>query len=517
VPPFDLTGRTLDDFHVLRRLGEGGMGQVYLAEQVSLKRNVALKILRSDLAADPASLKRFKAEAEAVAKATHANIVQIYAFSQADGLWYIALEFVEGRNLAEYLSKKGPPELALALSILLQTAAALARAGELGIIHRDIKPENILLTRKGEVKVTDFGLSRVLAGDLQPLNLTQSGYTMGTPLYMSPEQVEGKPLDVRTDIYSLGVTAYHLLSGQPPFRGVTAFEVALQHVRDEPQPLKESRPDLPPALCAVVQKMMAKDPGQRYATARDLLRDLGAMRDSLSASVAGAIQPNFSVELAAAPAVIPSVPAPAPSRRNSWLPVTVGASLLIAAGVGGALALSGRRETPLPPPATGAPLEPKIEDVPALNSESALKQIVEEYLRPPVPADKVPAGLGLCLELSMRYLDQHRLDDADQLFERLDKSQEVKPYHYLGHVGRGITAALRDQPDESNRYFKDVFEQSPGKPVDRKRFEDARPQLWRNPRLRFWLAEAVDSNLHNNPQLKMPQLLIEMAKPAGKS
>src|SRR5438270_4299611 len=197
----DLTGRTLGDFLILRRLGQGGMGQVYLAEQISLKRPVALKILRADLAADAASLERFKAEAEAVARATHANIVQVYAVGEAGGVRYMALEYVEGRNLREYLARKGPPDVPLVLSILRQVAAALQRAGELGIVHRDIKPDNILLTRKGEVKVADFGLSRCFVQEQTAVHLTQPGLTLGTPLYMSPEQIQGLPIDPRTDIY----------------------------------------------------------------------------------------------------------------------------------------------------------------------------------------------------------------------------------------------------------------------------------------------------------------------------
>src|SRR5262249_10042284 len=160
-----------------------------------------------------------------------------------------------------------------------QVAAALLRAAELGIIHRDIKPENILLTKKGEVKVADFGLSRCLDGE--PLNLTRSGVAMGTPLYMSPEQIEGKPLDPRTDIYSFGVTCYHMLAGQPPFRGESAFDVALQHVKAMARPLQEVRPDLPPALCGIVHKMMGKDPAPRYQTPRDRLRDLARVREGL--------------------------------------------------------------------------------------------------------------------------------------------------------------------------------------------------------------------------------------------
>src|SRR5262245_56937446 len=176
----DLTGRTLGDFHVLNRLGQGGMGQVYLAEQISLKRKVALKILRADLAADATALQRFKTEAEHVARATHANIVQVYFIGECDGLHYMALEYVEGRNLRDYVARKGPPDVLLSLSIMRQVAAALQRASELGIIHRDIKPENILLTRKGEVKVADFGLARVLESDQPAVNLTQSRRTIGT-------------------------------------------------------------------------------------------------------------------------------------------------------------------------------------------------------------------------------------------------------------------------------------------------------------------------------------------------
>ena len=161
-----------------------------------------------------------------------------------------------------------------------QVAAALERAGELGIVHRDIKPENILLTRKGEVKVTDFGLSRCFATEA-PLNLTQSGVTMGTPLYMWPEQVRGQPIDPRTDIYSFGVTCYHMLAGEPPFRGTTAFDVAVQHVQGEPRPLGSLRPDLPPELCAVVHKMMARRPEDRYQSARDILNDLSRFKDGI--------------------------------------------------------------------------------------------------------------------------------------------------------------------------------------------------------------------------------------------
>src|SRR6188472_769350 len=214
VPPTpdpDYSGTIVGEFAVLRKIGQGGMGQVYLARQQSLKRDVALKILKADLAENVTALKRFRAEAEAVARITHSNIVQVYSVGDEKGLHYMALEFVEGRNLRDYLARKGPPELPVALAIIRQIAAALQRANELGLVHRDIKPENILVTRKAEVKVADFGLSRFFAGDAASVNLTQSGVTLGTPLYMSPEQIRGEATDHRSDLYSFGVTCYHLL------------------------------------------------------------------------------------------------------------------------------------------------------------------------------------------------------------------------------------------------------------------------------------------------------------------
>ncbi|HEX8204282.1 MAG TPA: serine/threonine-protein kinase, partial [Isosphaeraceae bacterium] len=212
-PTHDLTGRALGDFRVERRLGQGGMGEVYLAHQVSLDRKVALKVLRPDLLTNPTVLSRFEAEATAVAKLNHPNIVHVYTLGDVDDLRYIAMEYVPGMNLREFLNRKGPPDLPQALAFMKQAALAIAAAGEVGLIHRDIKPENLLLNRKGQLKVADFGLCRE-QGD-ETLHLTQPGVTLGTPLYMSPEQVQGQPLDHRSDLYSLGVTFYHLLAGFP--------------------------------------------------------------------------------------------------------------------------------------------------------------------------------------------------------------------------------------------------------------------------------------------------------------
>ena len=249
------------------------MAEVYLAEQQSLMRQVAVKVLRGPLAKDPTYVQRFRREAQAAAALVHANIVQIYEVGEVEGIHYIAEEYVQGLNLRQWLQRNGSPDLRTALAIMRQCAAALAKAADQGIVHRDIKPENILLARNGEVKVADFGLAQV-ASPSQTVALTQVGITVGTPLYMSPEQVEGKSLDPRSDIYSLGVTCYHMLAGSPPFTGDTTLSVAVQHLKKHAAPLEQIRPDLPPALCRIVHTMMAKTLEARYPSARDVLRQL---------------------------------------------------------------------------------------------------------------------------------------------------------------------------------------------------------------------------------------------------
>ncbi len=269
----DLTGKVLGGFRLLRRLGAGAMADVYLAEQSSLKRQVAVKVLKRHLAADQTYVRRFQREAEAAASLIHANIVQIYEVGHEDELYYLAQEYVQGLNLRQWLERYGAPDLRQALSIMRQVAAALAKAGQRGIVHRDIKPENIMITRTGEVKVADFGLARV-SGSVDQLHLTEVGMTLGTPMYMSPEQIEGRPLDPRSDIYSFGVTCYQMLAGRPPFSADTTLGVALQHLKRQPEPLENHRPDLPAPLCRVVHKMLAKSPEHRFASATELLREV---------------------------------------------------------------------------------------------------------------------------------------------------------------------------------------------------------------------------------------------------
>ncbi len=503
-PEADLTGRTLGDYQVLRRLGQGGMGQVYLAEQVSLRRKVALKLLKSELASNPTSLARFKKEAEAVAQATHANIVQIYAIGEADGIPFMALEYVDGRNLRDFLEKKGTLDLRIALNIMRQVAEALKRASALGIVHRDIKPENILLTDRDEVKVADFGLMRFREATVATLRLTQSGDTLGTPLYMSPEQVEGREIDHRTDIYSFGVTCWHMMAGEPPFTGTTPYEVAFKHVQEEPRPLASLRPDLPAELCLIIHQMMAKDPADRFQTASELLDEICRLQQG-------------------------ETPLARPYRRRShrqgWL---FAASLLLAVLAGAGFAWYRQKaaaQVPVNPgPAATNPADVEVEGIlPSQKREQALRAAVEEYLNPQgkTVAD-TDTGFRLCRDLGICYLDLGRLDEAEKHFERLEKITATPSYQLLGKLGLAIVLALKDKPEESNERFKLLDKQQLFSRLvsfwsdERKgpaRKIDAPPALqpWAPPALRYWVVQALRYNQKNGlPDKLVPEMLLKL-------
>jgi hypothetical protein len=529
-PGTDLTGRVLgDDYRILRKLGQGGMGQVYLAEQVSLGRKVALKVLHPEMASSPQAMQRFEAEARNVARATHANIVQVYDFKAAPPLPYIVLEYVEGRNLKDFVARKGPPDVLLALSLIRQVASALQRAAELGLVHRDIKPENILLTRKGEVKVADFGLSRCLEGEGSALNLTQTGVTMGTPLYMSPEQVQGQAVDSRTDIYSFGVTCYHMLAGHPPFRGESAFEVAVAHVTKQPVPLGTIRPDLPEALCAIVHKMMAKSPDARYQTGRDLLRDVVKLRDGLSGQTMHLGRPaGAPVTPGAVAPVVDGAPTevePLPRRRwgHGRVVAVVALTLLAALTAGAAFAWRERR--------TGGPMGGKdvraadagtLETLPLPGKqEQALRDAAEQYLNPPAGKGHDLAGAFVVMDLGLLYLEKDRLNEADRLFTRLAAFQEPKSYRMLGQLGQAIVLGLRNKPTESNALLRELFhprgwvegkaKKAPQniqyKRAVERQIEPIKPVLDK-PRWQYWLNRARWYNQHNGlPTANVPLYL----------
>jgi len=497
----DLVGETFGDFRILRLLGQGGMGRVYLAEQLSLKRKVALKVLREDVAANPTALERFKAESKTVARLSHANIVQVYMVGEHEGRHYMVLEYVEGKSLRDYLLRTGPLDVPLVLSLMRKVASALYRASELGIVHRDVKPENILLTRKAEAKVADFGLSRCLAVE-QPVDLTRSGTTVGTPLYMSPEQVEGKVVDCRSDIYSFGVTCYHMLAGHTPFTGSHAFEIAIKHVRDEPVPLETIRPDVPPALCAIIRKMMAKTPQARYQSARDLLKDIARVRASVNGTTGSISVGTIDTE------TVPAEDAPSapkvPVRKWPALPrwglALLALGVLAALGVGLVIVWQRPSTSPAvnaPPPAPPAPGAdaPSLPDKVAEGDvnqqhEESLKQLVEQHLKENSPN---PGGVEDCIDLGVLYLAQNKVPEAEALFKRMDERRPPSAYHFVGRLGLAVTDALNKDESASHAKFKELFD-----PKSRdNRVQILNDYLKRNPEFAEWVDGADSQNVRN--------------------
>lgn len=263
----------LGDFKLLKKLGQGGMGEVYLATDIKLDRNVALKILSKDMAKKPGFVERFVREARAMAKIDHPNAVKVYAADSDKGYNYAAIEYIDGKSMQHWMNQLGKLPVGDAVHVTLCCADALAHAHELTLIHRDIKPDNILVTKKGAVKVADFGLAKAL--DDEDMSMTQSGTGLGTPLYMPPEQARNaKSVDHRTDIYALGITLYYFLTGKLPFEGETVLKLIVAKEKGSYPPLRKHNPQVPEKLELIVDKMIQKEPKHRYATCADVIADL---------------------------------------------------------------------------------------------------------------------------------------------------------------------------------------------------------------------------------------------------
>jgi serine/threonine-protein kinase len=262
-----------DRYELHERIGRGGMADVFMARDLLLDRDVAVKILFPEHAVDPNFVERFRREAQSVAGLNHPNIVGVYDWGQTGNTYFMAMEFVKGRTLAEVLRRQGRLTARSAASVGGSIANALAYAHRNNVVHRDIKPANILMASNGDIKVVDFGIARAL-DSAHDGGLTQDGAVMGTATYFSPEQAKGDGLDLRSDLYSLGIVLYELVTGKPPFSGESALATAYKQVHDVPTRMKDHAADVPPALEAIVSKCMAKEPTRRYATAEQLRDDL---------------------------------------------------------------------------------------------------------------------------------------------------------------------------------------------------------------------------------------------------
>jgi beta-lactam-binding protein with PASTA domain/predicted Ser/Thr protein kinase len=267
-----------DRYELTRRIGRGGMADVFLGRDRLLDRQVAIKVLFPEFATDPNFVERFRREAQAAANLSHPNIVNVYDWGRHAGTYFICMEYVEGRTLAEILRTNGHVTSKQAAEIASEVAAALGFAHEAGLVHRDIKPANILIGSNGQVKVADFGIARAMNAPTES-NLTQAGAVMGTATYFSPEQAQGAQPDPRSDLYSLGIVMYEMVAGRPPFTGENPVSIAYKQVHDNPQPLNQLVVGIPRAYEAIVAKLLAKDPKIRYATATALRDDLRRFRN----------------------------------------------------------------------------------------------------------------------------------------------------------------------------------------------------------------------------------------------
>jgi len=383
-PGTDLVGQVLADrYHVVRKLGEGGMGQVYLAEHVKMGRKSAIKVMSPSMVHDPDAVARFNREAANASRISHPNVCAVYDFGETpDGLIYLAMEFVEGEPLTELLAREGELPVSRAGAIFLQVADALQAAHDLGIVHRDLKPDNVMLSRARDgadvVKVVDFGIAKAVGGrDTQ--KVTKTGLVVGTPEFMSPEQLAGDPVDGRSDLYALALVLFKMLTGELPFAGTTAQDTMVQRLTDEPATLADVRPDLrfPPGLQGALDTALARNPGDRYQSIAKFANDVAAVLGLQRGARLSPVPPtrrdselDAKTELLRRSAAMPSARRPPPRRNRRLLPIVAGAAVILG-GAGAALALRGggkavgtsaradtaprvavipARDTPAPPP-----------------------------------------------------------------------------------------------------------------------------------------------------------------------
>src|SRR2546428_4942846 len=257
-------------YHIVQRLGEGGMGEVYLARDRELDRDVALKVIRLDLVSHPAILERFKREIQLSSNVTHKNVLRVYDLGEAAGVKFLTMQYVDGQDLATIMRREGRLPLPRVIDIFRQICEGLQAAHECGVIHRDLKPQNILIDGRGKVLIADFGLAK----SVQYATLTEAGKVIGTPHYMSPEQVKGIALDRRSDIYSLGIMLYEMLTGSLPFTGSSAYEAMIQRTTRTPRPASDHNPKIPQYLLKILDKCLQPAPELRYSSTAEIVRDL---------------------------------------------------------------------------------------------------------------------------------------------------------------------------------------------------------------------------------------------------
>jgi len=389
----EILGKEIGRCTIQRKLGQGGMGAVYLAHHPGLNRSVAIKVLPGDLASKPEFKDRFFREARLAARLEHPNVVQVHDVGEEQGVHYISMQYVEGKSLDEILKERKKLSVNEALSTAKRVAVALSAAAKLGIVHRDIKPHNILISKDGVVKVADFGLAK---DEDANRSISEPGVIMGTPYYMSPEQARGEKVDHRSDIYSLGATLYHMLSGKRLFDGGSPVSIVMKQVNDRPVPIRELEPTVPEAVATLLDRMLQKNPADRFASAEELVRALDGLKQ------------------ANAPKVLEPGAATPPKRTAAMIALPVAGILLVGIIIG--LVLRGGGKPPdapvaktVPAPVVKAPVEPP----PAKPADPKPE--------PPKPTDPDPAPAKPFEKILSRLKDATERKFTEEVMSRTEE------------------------------------------------------------------------------------------------
>jgi len=411
------------EYRIERLLGKGGMGQVFLAHDLTLEREVAIKVLPPDVSQDDQVVRRFQQEAKTAAKLDHPNIIPIYRVESEGGLNYFVMKYISGTSLEDLLDKKEPLPVPEIQRILWEAACALGHAHQRGVVHRDVKPANIMFDHDGRVMLTDFGISKALQA---ATGLTATGMIIGTPHYMAPEQGKGAAVDGRADQYSLGVVGYRMITAELPFSGDSVHTIIYKHIYEEPPLASTKRPGIPGALTVAISRALAKEPDQRFPTMEEFATAVWPEQPvAAPAKSRGAARPrsrataDAPTEITGAPTTpISSAksrkPAP-PARRRSWAPAVVGL-VVVAAGVGGYLVMGRKRieeraAVPLvdtvriqdtvrvPVPRRPAPAKPR-QTAPAVEAQGFLTVAADPFGQ--VYIDGVDAGQTPLIEYAVK-------------------------------------------------------------------------------------------------------------------
>jgi len=464
-PDDPLIGKVLGHCTLQRKLGQGGMGAVYLAHHPGLNKAIAIKVLPGDLANNPEFRERFIREARLAARLEHPNVVQVHDVGYEMGVHYIAMQFIEGKSLDAILKERKKLAVGEALSTTKRVAAALAAAAKLGIVHRDIKPHNILISKDGVVKVADFGLAK---DEDANRSISEPGTVMGTPYYMSPEQAKGLNVDHRSDLYSLGATLYHMLTGKRLFDGGSPVAIVMKQASDEePVPARQLESSIPAPVDSFLTKLLQKDPANRYQTADDAIRALDALKQPAGPATA----------------VVP----PPPQRKAAMVAIPIIAILVFGIILGLVLGRGGKAPAPpvAPPPAQAPgpkppeekPAEKPVEKPIDKAADKPAEKTAEEKAAParePTPREKILARLK---DATDKRLTEEVMARTEELMKALQK-QDVKTVRtFLDEVAFGQLTDAQILENFSKTHVEKTLESWEFQDIEiRMRIPLARPQ-----------------------------------------